>query len=228
MSFCKEVREECKDVWESSFDHPFVTGLAEGTLPEDVFRFYVMQDAYYLTHFAKVQALGAVKATDLAMTRSFAHHAEQTCAAELSLHESFMQLLGVTDSDWEAFEPSPSAYAYVSHMYRAAQGDVADVLAALLPCYWLYYEIGVQLQHATPDNPIYQRWIATYGSEWFAALVEEQKNRMDELASEVSEKRLEELKQHFKRSVYYEWHFWQQAWTQETWNVQNEVPSYER
>lgn len=228
MSFCKEVREEFKESWESSFHHPFVTGLADGTLPEDVFRYYVMQDAYYLTHFAKVQALGAVKATDLQMTRAFAHHAEQTCAAELSLHESFMQILGVTESEWETFEPSPSAYAYVSHMYRAAQGDVADVLAALLPCYWLYYEIGVHLQGATPDNPIYQRWIATYGSEWFASLVEEQKDRMDQLAADVSPARLQELKAHFKRSTYYEWHFWEQAWTQEKWVVQSEVPAYER
>jgi len=228
MSFCKEVREEFKDVWESSFHHPFVTGLADGTLPEDVFRYYVMQDSYYLTHFAKVQALGAVKATDLEMTRSFAHHAEQTCVAELSLHESFMQILGVTEAEWEAFEPSPSAYAYVSHMYRAAQGDVADVLAALLPCYWLYYEIGVHLQEATPENPIYQRWISTYGSEWFKTLVEEQKDRMDNLAMDVSSARLKELKTHFKRSAYYEWHFWEQAWTQEKWTVNREVPTYER
>ncbi|KIL51728.1 thiaminase [Jeotgalibacillus alimentarius] len=220
MTFCTEVREECNQLWEASFEHPFVKGIADGTLPLDVFKFYVMQDAYYLTHFAKVQAIGAVKAMDLETTKSFAHHSEQTCAAELALHESFMELLGVTDEDWKAFEPSPTAYAYVSHMYRSAEGDLADVLAAILPCYWLYYEIGERLKGANPDHPIYQKWIGTYGSEWFGELVKEQMNRMNELAEGLPDERIKELKTHFRRSSYYEWNFWEQAWTMEFWTIQ--------
>ncbi|PSL36397.1 thiaminase /4-amino-5-aminomethyl-2-methylpyrimidine deaminase [Planomicrobium soli] len=220
MPFCKEVRQECKELWQASFDHPFVKGIADGTLPLDRFRFYVMQDAYYLSHFAKVQAIGAVKAKDLETTKRFAHHAEQTCAAEMALHESFMELLDVTKEDWAAFEPSPSAYAYVSHMYRSAEGDLADVLAAILPCYWLYYEIGENLKNAKPDHPIYKRWIETYGSEWFGKLVIEQIERMDELAEGLPEIRRSELKDRFRRSSYYEWNFWEQAWKKETWSVE--------
>ncbi|MTD31154.1 thiaminase II [Planomicrobium sp. YIM 101495] len=219
MTFCEEVRTENNGLWEASFDHPFVKGIADGTLPLDVFRFYVLQDSYYLTHFAKVQALGAVKATDLETTKSFAHHAGQTCEAELALHASFMELLDVTEADKKNFEPSPSAYAYVSHMYRAAEGDLADVLAAILPCYWLYWEIGERLKDAKPDHPIYDRWIGTYGSEWFGELVNEQIGRMNELADKLPQERRNELKTHFRRSVYYEWHFWQQAWTMESWDV---------
>lgn len=221
MKFCEEVRREFDSLWQASFDHPFVKGIADGTLPLDRFRFYVMQDAYYLTHFAKVQAIGAVKAPDLATTRSFAHHAEQTCAAEMALHESFMELLEVTKEDWDAFEPSPSAYAYVSHMYRSSEGNLADVLAAILPCYWLYYEIGENLKNAEPEHPIYKRWIETYGSEWFGELVEEQISRMDNLAEGLPEQRRKELKERFRRSSYYEWNFWEQAWKKETWTVKS-------
>ncbi|MGM0844972.1 MAG: thiaminase II [Bacillota bacterium] len=221
MTFCSEVREECRELWTASFSHPFVKGIADGSLPLDVFRFYVMQDAYYLSHFAKVQAIGAVKAKDLETTRSFAHHAEQTCAAEMALHESFMELLEITEEDRAAFEPSPSAYAYTSHMYRAAQGDLSDLLAAILPCYWLYHEIGELLKDKKPGHIIYERWIETYGSEWFGELVEEQKNRMDSLAENLPVERRKELKDHFFKSSYYEWNFWEQAWKQETWKVLN-------
>lgn len=220
MGICEEMRLECDSLWQASFDHPFVKGIADGTLSLDRFRFYVMQDAYYLTHFAKVQAIGAVKATDLETTKSFARHAEQTCAAEMALHESFMELLEVTKEEWDAFEPSPSAYAYVSHMYRSSEGDLADVLAAILPCYWLYYEIGENLKNAEPDHPIYKRWIETYGSEWFGELVEEQISRMDKLADGLPEKRRMELKERFRRSSYYEWNFWEQAWKKESWTVE--------
>lgn len=221
MAFCQEVRKESNDLWQASFDHPFVAGIADGSLPLDKFRFYVMQDAYYLSHFAKVQAIGAVKAKDLETTKRFAYHAEHTCASEMALHESFMKLLDVTELDWQTFEPSPSAYAYVSHMYRAAEGDLADVLASILPCYWLYFEIGERLKDAKPGHPIYDRWIETYGSAEFAALVNEQKTRMDRLAEGLPSERIKELKERFRRSSYYEWNFWDQAWHMETWNVEH-------
>ena len=45
------------------------------------------------------------------------------------------------------FIPAPTAYAYTSHMYRAAyEGHLGDIIAAILPCYWLYYEIGERLK----------------------------------------------------------------------------------
>lgn len=220
MTFCDEVRSECDALWQGSFDHPFVKGVANGTLPLDVFKFYVQQDSYYLSHFAKVQALGAVKATDLKTTQRFAVHAEQTCSAEMSLHESFFTMLAVTEEEHASFQPAPTAYAYVSHMYRAAhEGDLADTLAALLPCYWLYYEIGEQLKDAKPNHPVYDKWIQTYGSEWFGELVQEQISRMNELAQSVSLERRQQLKEHFRKSSYYEWQFWEMAWTKQQWTI---------
>lgn len=220
MTFCEEVRQECNDLWKGSFQHPFVKSLAAGTLPLDIFQYYVQQDAYYLTHFAKVQALGAVKANDLHTTQRFAKHAESTCIAELSLHEQFFTMLEITDEELAAFEPAPTAYEYVSHMYRATNnGDLADTLAAILPCYWLYYEIGERLKDSKPNHPIYDKWIQTYGSEWFGELVEEQINRMNDLAKDLPPARIQQLKEHFRKSSYYEWHFWEMAWTKQQWTI---------
>lgn len=164
MTFTQEIRQTADPVWEASFHHPFVKGIGDGTLPLECFRFYVMQDAYYLSHFARVQALGAVKATDLYTTSRLANHAQGTYEAELKLHENFSKRLGITNEEKKNFKPAPTAYAYASHMYRAAySGHLGDVIAAILPCYWLYYEIGEKLRGCTPEEPIYQEWIGTYG-----------------------------------------------------------------
>ncbi|MCM3711880.1 thiaminase II [Sporosarcina luteola] len=221
MTFCEEVRKECDDVWEASFHHPFIAALAEGTLPEDVFKQYVLQDSYYLKHFAKVHAMAAVQATDLLTVQRFAQHADGTCGAEISLHEGFFGLLGVTDEDIENFEPAPTAYAYTSHLYRAAlEGDLATTLSALLPCYWLYYEIGERLKDAKPDHPIYDKWIATYSSEWFEQATREQIDRLNKLTEDLSDKRRGQLKAHFIKSVHYELQFWEMAWTQQSWSLE--------
>ncbi|CAM4292624.1 thiaminase [Bacillus manliponensis] len=220
MSFSQFIRKEADAIWEASFQHPFVTKLGDGSLDIESFRYYVLQDSYYLSHFARVQALGAAKAADLGVTARMAHHAQNTYQAELSLHEKFMGKLGVTKEEIAAFVPAPTAYAYTSHMYRAAyEGHLGDVIAAILPCYWLYYEIGERLKNCKPEEPIYQEWIGAYGSDWFRTLVEEQIARLDEITETVTEADRKRMKQHFIISSQYEYAFWDMAYKLEEWPV---------
>jgi len=218
MKFSELVRREADAAWEASFAHPFVTGIADGTLPLECFRFYVMQDAYYLSQFARIQAIGAAKAEDLYTSGRFAIHVQGTYQAELGLHEKFMKLLNITEDEKASFNPAPTAYAYTSHLHRAAHnGHIGDVVAAILPCYWLYYEIGRRFQGRAPDQPIYREWIAAYNAEWFKELVEEQINRLDEIAEKVSEGDRERMKEHFVISSRYELMFWEMAYRREQW-----------
>lgn len=221
MKFSEQIRQEADHIWVASFNHPFVTGIADGSLSLESFKYYVMQDAYYLSHFAKVQAYAGAKAFDLYTTSRLAAHAQGTYEAELSLHENFSKRLGITEEERINFKPAPTAYAYTSHMYRAVlSGGIGEVIAALLPCYWLYYEIGERLQGSTPEEPIYQEWIAAYGGDWFRQLVEEQIARLDELAEKASEEERARMKEHFMLSSQYEYSFWEMAYTLEKWPVQ--------
>jgi thiaminase (transcriptional activator TenA) len=220
MKFSQILREEADFIWEASFNHPFVKGIGDGTLSLESFRYYVMQDAYYLSHFAKVQSLGAAKAKDLSTTNRMAIHAQGTYEAELSLHENFSKRLDITEQEQANFKPAPTAYAYTSHLYRAAHnGHLGDIIAAILPCYWLYYEIGENLKECTPEEPIYQEWIAAYGGDWFKTMVEEQINRLDEIAETVTEEDRERMKEHFIISSQYEYSFWEMAYRLESWPV---------
>ncbi|MCM3587415.1 thiaminase II [Mesobacillus maritimus] len=223
MKFSQELRQAANHIWEASFNHPFVKGIGDGTLSLSCFRYYVQQDAYYLSHFARVQALGATKSPDLHTTSRMASHAQGTYEAELQLHEKFSKLLEITEEEKSNFKPAPTAYAYTSHMYRAAySGHIGDIIAAILPCYWLYYEIGERLKGCTPEEPIYQEWIAAYGGEWFRTLVEEQIARLDKIAENVTETDRERMKEHFIISSQYEYAFWEMAYQLETWPVTNE------
>lgn len=221
MSFSQLLRKKVDPIWETSFKHPFVTKLGDGSLDLTNFRYYVLQDSYYLKHFSRIQALGAAKAQDLQTTARMAHHAQNTYQAELSLHENFMKKLGITEEEIKSFEPAPTAYAYTSHMYRAAyEGHLGDIIAAILPCYWLYYEIGERLKDCKPAESIYQEWIAAYGSDWFRTLVEEQIARLDEIAENVSDSDKKRMEQHFIISSQYEYLFWEMAYTLENWPVE--------
>jgi thiaminase (transcriptional activator TenA) len=218
--FTEVLRENANPIWEANLHHPFVKGIAEGDLSLECFKYYILQDSYYLSHFAKIQAMGAARADDLYTTSRMAAHAQGTNDAELALHETFMKQLEITEDELADFEPAPSAYHYTSHLYRVAEsGSLGEIIAAILPCYWIYYEIGERFKGAAPQEPIYQEWISAYGGEWFAQLVQEQINRLDELAEKSSEEEKKKMTQHFLISCQYEYAFWEMAYTLEKWPV---------
>jgi thiaminase (transcriptional activator TenA) len=220
MKFTDYLRAKADASWQASFDHPFVTGIADGTLPLENFKYYVLNDSYYLSIFAKVQALGAAKAADLYTASRLAVHAQSTYNAELGLHENFSKRLGITPEEVAAFEPSPSAYAYTTHILSIGHtGTLGEIIAALLPCYWLYYEIGQRQAGATPAEPIYQDWVNAYGDEWFSELVIEQINRLDALAEQATDEERQRMERHFLLSSQYELQFWAMAYSLEKWPV---------
>ncbi len=154
MTFSQSLRKEVDSIWEASFHHPFVKKLGEGTLDLASFRYYVLQDSYYLSHFARVQTLGAAKALELETTARMAHTMLKIHMRRNYLYMRILQKkLGITQEEKDTFIPAPTAYAYTSHMYRAAyEGHLGDVIAAILPCYWLYYEIGERLKECQPEE----------------------------------------------------------------------------
>ncbi|MFB1049418.1 thiaminase II [Paraliobacillus sp. JSM ZJ581] len=221
MSFTQEIRKEIDVVWKASVEHPFVQAIGNGTLPLENFRYYVLQDSYYLSHFARVQSLGGAKASDLETTNNMNKHAQGTYEAELALHRTFAKQLNISEEEIKDFKPAPTAYGYTSHLYQAAyQGHLGDIIASILPCYWIYYDVGENLKDKTPNQSIYEEWINAYGSEWFRTLVDEQINRLDNIAKTVTEQERNRMKNHFFISVQYEYMFWDMAYKLEKWPVQ--------
>lgn len=218
MKFTDQLRQQADECWQRSFTHPFIMELAEGSLPENKFVHYVQNDAYYLGVFAKVQAIGASKAADLKTSGRMAFHAHATANAEHALHETFFGMLGLEKE--VNFLPAPTAYQYTTHLISVAHtGTLGEIIAAILPCYWLYWEIGVRYQLSQPNHPIYSTWIETYGNEWFSELVKEQINRLDELARFSSAEERQRMERHFKISSEYEYRFWDMAYNLESWQI---------
>src|ERR1700757_3134488 len=81
-SFSSQLWASISDIYDAILAHPFITGLTDGTLPEESFAFYVIQDALYLRDYARaLAAVGSRAPTGQAM-RMFASHAADAIAAE--------------------------------------------------------------------------------------------------------------------------------------------------
>jgi len=205
-------------LFETTRDTPFNRELADGTLPADKFKHYMIQDAHYLEGFARGLSLVAAKGQTADDIVQFADAARTAIIVERSLHGEYFQFFGVSEADFRTAERSPTCHHYVSFLLSMAAQQPFEVgLAALLPCFWIYREIGHDIHgRATDDNP-YRAWIDTYAGEDFSEAVDAVLATVDRVATGASEAVLKQMHLAYKRSAQLEWMFWDSAYRLETW-----------
>jgi thiaminase/transcriptional activator TenA len=210
MVFTDKLFEAARPIWDAQLEHPFVKGIGDGSLDEGLFKNWVLQDYRYLKEFARIFAW-AVAAAALNLTLN----------TEMDLHRQYAARFGITPEDLEAAPMWPTTRAYTDFLIRtAADGDMADLIAALLPCAWGYVYIVQRLTEGDPPkDQRYADWIVQYASDEFAEAAEWLKAEMNRLAESASAEKREKLIELFVLSSRYEWQFWEMCWAGERWRV---------
>ena len=163
----RELFEANRDTAEACLAHPFVRGLADGSLDQEVFRTYVAQDAFYLRAFAKAYALAAARCPDPEAMRAFVSLIEGM-EQELVLHAGYADRLGI---DLRTVRPMASTLAYTDFLLATAwHTSLAETMAAMAPCMRLYAWLGTELAKDEIPEHRYSEWIRTYSSEDFGEL----------------------------------------------------------
>lgn len=219
--FTDRLYRNVQPIWRKNHEHPFVTGIGDGTLEREKFIHYMKQDYVYLIEYAKLFAIGAQKANDLVTMERFANILHDTLHFEMELHRQYAAEFGITREELQATTPTPMNLAYTSYMLKVAgNGTLAELVACLLPCAWDYWEIGKLLEskyvETLPDNP-YRQWIETYSSETFGEGARWLILLMDELADGKTDKELTRLEEHFQTTSKFEYLFWEMNDKKEDW-----------
>ena len=198
--------------------HPFLAGLTDGRLDPELFTHFVIQDAHYLREFARALIVVGSKAPTHTGVGMFARHAAGVAEVELALHETLLSELGVEDID--AMPVAPTTLAYTSYLLATAhRGTFADGFAAVLPCYWIYAEVGAALINRGSPDPRYQRWIDTYAGDEYQTIVAEVLALADTVGLTLSVTDETRARAHFATTARYEWMVWDAAWRREVWPV---------
>lgn len=215
--------EAALPVYEKILEHPFVRALADGSLPEERFRFYIRQDALYLDGYARRLAHVAARLPHKEQAESFLHFALDGIEVERALHAQF---LGGNHPAQE--EVSPTCLLYTSVLDAQALAPVEVEAAAVLPCFVVYQRVGESILarvndvrgHAAPlhENP-YRAWIETYADPAFAASTQRALEICDQLAAAAGDETRQRMTELFVRCTRMEWLFWDSAWNLETWKI---------
>lgn len=215
----QELYDAARPIWDAQLDHPFVKGIGDGTLEQDVFRRWVVQDYGYLKEFARVFAWAVAKARRLQSMSWYAQVLDLTLNTEMELHRTYAARFGIEPVELEAAELWPTNRAYTDFLVRtAADGDMADLLAALLPCAWGYVHIGQALAAGSPpDDQRYRDWIEQYASEEFADAAGRLRSELESEAEGATPEKRAHLRHLFLLSSRYELRFWDMCWKGESW-----------
>jgi len=222
--------------------HPFLVAMVDGTLAEENFKYYVVQDTLYLRDYADCLRRVATKAPTPEGAAKLEYYAKGAESSEMALHESFFKQWGIEAPPSDAMEDpmaqKPNCLLYTSYLKRVvATESYAQGLAVVLPCFWVYMHVGhVMLKlRETLDagdaslkskrKPQYDAWIDAYASDEFEKDVKDYLVMVDvECAriqatesSEEAKKMLTSMQQHFIMGCKLEHMFWDQAQTNLQW-----------
>src|SRR5581483_11582615 len=189
--FTGELWSGIAGTYAAILEHPFVGGLTDGTLERETFRFYVIQDAHYLREYARALAVAAARAPREPEIAMFARDATEAIEVERSLHESFFRDLGVSEAELAATPMAPTNLAYTSYLLASAYGgSFPEALGAILPCYWIYWEVGEEFGRVA------------------GAVIE----LAERLAPDLGAAERSRVEERFRTTARYEWMFWDAAW----------------
>ncbi len=203
MSFVEECIADSMPIWEQCLHTPFLTQLEQGTLPEDCFRGYIVDDSLYLWQYAKVFAWGIIRAEEPEALRTFYSFLAFVNEGEGSTRLQYLHRYGLTDEDVKHLPQRPENKAYTDYMLKAASEGVAECMMASLPCTLSYGWIFSQILSRTPGvrdtvywpmvqdytengyDAICERWIA-FGNQVCEGLSPERRRRCMEIFRECS------------------------------------------
>lgn len=215
MKFSEELFNEVKGIWDQYLKHPFVKGIGEGTLDKEKFKNYLIQDYLYLKDYAKVFAMGLVKARTMKEMKFYHDSIKGVLDDETAVHVNYLKGFGLSTEKVEKYKVELTTVSYTSYMLGIAlKGDSKDIAMTIMPCTWSYYYIGKHLYEKYKDileENFYSPWIKEYASEEFRQCTEAWIDYINEICENISEDEKERLKDIFIKSSLYELEFWNMA-----------------
>lgn len=215
MNWSNNAWEQIQPIYNKIVQMPFITELMDGTLPIEKFQFYMAQDSHYLEHFGRSLSIIASKIENITDSLTFIRFSEGAIVVENALHESYFKAFNLTTKG----VMQPTCHHYVHSLKSTATlANVEVAVAAVLPCFWIYKEVGIYIykNQSSLDNP-YQKWIDTYAGEDFDILAQQAITIANRLASNCTKDQQDLMTEAFITSSHLEFQFWDAAYNLKTW-----------
>ena len=216
MSTVERLLTAAKAIWDGYHTHPFVEGLKYGDLDPRKFRWYMIQDYWYLMEYTKVFAIGVAKSRSVETMQMFAKYIQAILNGEVNVHNGYMADFGITKEELERTPIALNNRSYTNYMLSVAyKGGEAEVLTAIFSCAYSYEVIAAKIVDevpSAPDHPQYGRWVRGYITTRYTGNNIVLMEILEKLTEHYTERQLQDLEEIFVACSRYEAAFWDMAW----------------
>ena len=143
----------------------------------------------------------------------WAQSANEAIRVETAIHQYFIESLGGSKEQIAIAKPTVVTDIYINFLVTACSSETyAEGVASVLPCFWIYSEIGKDLlKIAKTDNP-YKKWIDNYSTKEFEEAVFRVRQIADSCAAEASDSIRAQMRKIYKYGAELEYKFWHSAY----------------
>ena len=205
-SWTRQAWDAALPIYNQILDHPFIKELAAGTLAPDKFDRYLAQDELYVGNYGRQMFELAELIPDPRQHDMFYAFAKEGIEGEQAMHALLIDRFGIDTQ----VQPSQVTAAYNAHTEAAIRSGSKEIgLAAMLPCMWVYNEVGLHILRtaAVEGNP-YREWIQEYGNEAFTAGVAQVLELADSYAAAAPEDIRKRMTSAYIEATRFEYLFW--------------------
>lgn len=211
----KTCLEENEPLWDQCLETPFLQGITQGTLPEECFKGYIVDDSLYLREYSKVFAWGMLHARDMAEIRAYYSLLSFVNEGEGATRRQYLKKYGLTDEAIQRLPLRPENQAYVDRMIQGArEGEgAAECLMASLPCMLSYGYIFRKMVEQTPGvlNTVYGPFVRDYAGEGYENSCRQWMEFARKVCRDLTPERWEACRRLFWDCSVHEHKFWEMS-----------------
>ncbi len=215
MSFLDSCIHESLPIWQKCMEAPFLRGIADGSLDEECFKGYIVDDSLYLREYSKVFAWGMIHSNDMQEIRNYYSLLAFISDAEDVTRQYYLKRYGLNDADIQKLPLRPQNRAYVDYMLNAAKNgeSAADCMMACLPCMLSYCWIFGKLLKESPEvqNTPYAPFVNDYAGESYEKVCRSWESFTEKVCAELSPERKAHCLEVFTACSEHELHFWEMS-----------------
>lgn len=212
MTFVETCIADSMPLWQQCLKSDFLTQMQDGTLPEECFQGYIIDDSLYLREYAKVFAWGMTKATDMDSIRVYYSLLSFVSEGEGATRLKYLKRYHLDDSEIQYLPQRPENKAYTDYMVAASRDGqgAAECIMAVLPCMLSYGWIFQTMVRHHPQvlDTVYGPLVADYASKSYEDACRKWAEYADSVCQGLSRERLERCMEIFRECSRYELGFW--------------------
>lgn len=207
----EKLYERAVPLWDKESENEFVAAMAEGTLEEEKYRAYMLQDYFYLIDYIDILEWMHGQAEDNEVAEFLKKAANSTRYEKNTVHIPNMKKLGITDEEISSGTKAPDSAEYLSYMMSKAREGLIYGITALLQCSWSYAYIAKKVSERYKDKlktSPYAEWFSAYTSEEYQEANQRWIDIVDRTAADITPDVEEKLCVIFEKCAHYETRFW--------------------